>query len=121
MSRIMIVDDSLIVRINLKKLLEDAGHEVVAECDNGRDALAKYKAERPDIVTMDITMPSMDGMSALKEIMGHDPAAKVIMITALGQSNKVLDALNAGATNYVVKPFDADRVLAAVKAAEAME
>jgi two-component system, chemotaxis family, chemotaxis protein CheY len=116
MAKILIVDDSLIVRINLRRILTAAGHEIAGEAENGQDALEKYQAERPDIVTMDITMPVLDGISALKQLVVQDPDARVIMISAMGQSNKVLDALNAGARNFITKPFEAEKVVAAIHA-----
>ena len=106
MARILVVDDSLAMRFNLKRVLTERGHEVVGEAANGEEAVHKYFALKPDIVTMDVTMPVMDGISALACIRERDPGATVIMITALGQKSMVLDAINAGAANYLVKPFD---------------
>ncbi len=95
------------------KLLTENGHEVV-EAGTGREAVEQYKNTSPDAVLLDITMPDMDGLSALKEIRAHDPDARVAMVTAMGQQSIVMEALQAGAKDFVVKPFDADRVLAAV-------
>jgi two-component system chemotaxis response regulator CheY len=96
------------------KLLTDNGYDVV-EAENGLDAIAKYKATKPDAVLLDITMPEMDGLTALKEIRKVDPEAKVAMVTAMGQQSMIMDAIKSGAKDFVVKPFQPDRVLAAVK------
>ena len=90
------------------------GHEVVGEAGNGQEAVDRYRELKPDVVTLDITMPEKDGLSALREIMQLDPGAKVIMCSALGQEGKVLEAVRAGAKEFVVKPFKAERVLAAI-------
>lgn len=105
MKKIMIVDDSLIIRMNLKKIFETQGYEVVAEAANGEDAVEKYMKFQPDLTTMDITMPVMDGISALRKIRMLDGNARVIMISALGQEMKIIEALNMGARHYIVKPF----------------
>jgi len=105
MKKIMIVDDSLIIRVNLKKLLEKNGYEVVAEAANGQEAVEKYEKFHPDLVTMDITMPVLDGISATQEILAIDSNACVVMISALGQEAKIIEALNKGARHYIVKPF----------------
>src|SRR5699024_1945246 len=91
--------------------LEKNGYEVVEEAENGAEAVEKYKIEKPDLVTMDITMPGMDGVTALKEIKKTDPDAKVIMCSAMGQQSMVMDAIQAGALDFIVKPFDTDRVI----------
>lgn len=109
--RILIVDDAIFMRMKLKDILEKSGFEVVAEAQNGVEAIEKYKSEKPDLVTMDITMPEMDGVSALKAIKQLDPKAKVIMCSAMGQQSMVMDAIQAGAMDFIVKPFDNDRVL----------
>ena len=115
--RIMIVDDAIFMRMKLKDILEKNGYEVVAEAQNGADAIEKYRAERPDIVTMDITMPEMDGIEALKGIKRIDPSAKVIMCSAMGQQAMVIDAIQAGARDFIVKPFQPNRVIEAVQKA----
>ncbi len=115
MARILIVDDSIVARNNLKNILVKAGHEIVAEGANGEEGLAKFKENKPDVVTMDITMPKLNGIECLKEIIKVDPKAKVMMVSALGQGAKILEALNAGAKHYITKPFEADKVLEAVK------
>ena len=115
--RIMIVDDAIFMRMKLKDILEKNGYEVVAEAQNGADALEKYKAERPDIVTMDITMPEMDGIEALKGIKRIDPSAKVIMCSAMGQQAMVMEAIQSGALDFIVKPFETDRVIDSIQKA----
>ncbi|HOK62350.1 MAG TPA: response regulator [Soehngenia sp.] len=108
--RVLVVDDAIFMRMKLKDILEKNGFEVVAEAQNGIEAIEKYKAERPDLVTMDITMPEMDGITALKEIKKIDPNAKVIMCSAMGQQSMVMEAIQSGAIDFIVKPFDVDRV-----------
>ncbi|MFH5834878.1 response regulator [Proteiniclasticum sp. C24MP] len=109
--RIMIVDDAIFMRMKLKDILEKNGYEVVAEAQNGADAIEKYKAERPDIVTMDITMPEMNGIEALQGIKKIDPSARVIMCSAMGQQAMVMEAIQSGALDFIVKPFETDRVI----------
>jgi two-component system chemotaxis response regulator CheY len=94
-------------------MLSGDGHQIV-EADNGLKAVNVYKSEKPDVVLMDITMPEMDGLSALKEIRGFDPKARVVMLTALGQESVVLEAIKSGARDFVVKPFERERVLGAI-------
>ena len=115
--RIMIVDDAIFMRMKLKDILEKNGYEVVAEAQNGEDAIEKYRAERPDIVTMDITMPEMDGIEALKGIKRIDPSAKVIMCSAMGQQAMVMEAIQSGALDFIVKPFETDRVIDSIQKA----
>ncbi|MDY0235522.1 MAG: response regulator [Gudongella sp.] len=112
--RVLIVDDAIFMRMKLRDILEKGGFEVVAEGQNGLEAVDKYKTEMPDIVTLDITMPEMDGITALKEIKIIDPAAKVIMCSAMGQQSMVMDAIQAGASDFIVKPFESERVLQSV-------
>ncbi len=109
--RIMIVDDALFVRHALKSMLEGNGFEVVGEADNGINALVKFKELRPDVVTMDITMPEMDGIEALRRLKEIDPNCKVIMISALGQENKVKESIIEGAKGFIVKPFKEEKVV----------
>ncbi len=116
MKKIMIVDDSLIIRINLKKMFEKNGFEVVAEAVNGQDAIDKFKSYQPDVTTMDITMPVMDGIAALREIKKLDADACVVMISALGQEGKVVECLNLGARHYILKPINENGVLDVIKA-----
>ena len=108
---VLIVDDAVFMRMKLKDILERHGYKVVAEAQNGIEAIEKYKAERPDIVTMDITMPDMDGITALKGIKKFDPDSKIIMCSAMGQQSMVMEAIQAGALDFIVKPFDTDRVI----------
>lgn len=115
--RIMIVDDAIFMRMKLKDILEKNGYEVVAEAQNGADAIEKYRAERPDIVTMDITMPEMDGIEALRGIKRIDPSAKVIMCSAMGQQAMVMEAIQSGALDFIVKPFETDRVIDSIQKA----
>lgn len=114
MQKVMVVDDAQFMRVRLKKLLAGHGYDVV-EAENGVQAVQTYQTASPDIVLMDITMPEKDGLEALSDIRVMDPNAKVIMLTALGQESMVVQAVQAGAKDYVVKPFDADRVMMAVQ------
>ncbi|NJE53928.1 response regulator [Thermococcus sp. 21S9] len=111
MARVLVVDDAAFMRMLLKKILTQGGHQVVGEASNGKEAVEKYKELKPDVVTMDIVMPEMDGITAVREIKKIDPNAKIIMITAVGQESKVMEALKAGASGYIVKPFQAPKVL----------
>ena len=114
---VLICDDAAFMRMMLKKILVEGGYEVIGEAVNGADALEKYKALQPDLVTMDITMPEKDGIQALKEIKAKDPSANVIMCSAMGQQAMVIESIQAGAKDFIVKPFAADRVLEAVRKA----
>lgn len=114
MAKILVVDDAAFMRMRCSKLLTENGHEVV-EAGTGREAVEQYKNTSPDAVLLDITMPDMDGLSALKEIRAFDSDARVAMVTAMGQQSIVMEALQAGAKDFVVKPFDAERVLAAIE------
>lgn len=111
MAKILIVDDSRTSRRILKNLLEGAGHEIIGEAPNGEDAVKLYVELKPDVVTMDITMPVMDGLESLKQIHELDHNAKVIMVSAAGQHNKMIDAINLGAVEFVTKPFDGNEIL----------
>lgn len=115
MAKILIVDDAAFMRMMIKDILEKNGFQVVGEANNGLKAVELYKKEKPDVVTMDITMPDMDGIEAVKEIKAFDPAAKIIMCSAMGQQTMVMDAIKAGAKDFIVKPFQPDRVLEAIK------
>jgi two-component system chemotaxis response regulator CheY len=117
MSRVLVVDDAMFMRVTIRKVLTEAGFEIAGEAENGKVAVTRYQELKPDVVLMDITMPEMDGLAALKEIMKADPEAKVVMCTALGQERHVKDALESGAKDYVVKPFQPDKVVQAVKKA----
>ena len=112
---ILIVDDAAFMRMMLKDILTKNGYEVVGEAENGAKAVEKYKEVTPDLVTMDITMPEMDGISALKNIRSIDSNAKVVMCSAMGQQTMVIESIQAGAKDFIVKPFQPDRVLEAVK------
>lgn len=114
-ARILVVDDAAFMRMMMKTILQGGGHDVVAEAGNGLDAIHQYSQHQPDLVTMDITMPEMDGIQAVKEIVERHPTAKVIMCSAMGQQQMILDAVRVGAKGFIVKPFDKDRVLAEVK------
>lgn len=114
MPRILIVDDAAFMRMRCKKLLTQCGYDVI-EASSGSQAVEVYRDDRPDMVLMDITMPDMDGLSALKEIRVIDADARVAMATAMGQQSMVMEALKAGAKDFVIKSFDQDRVLEAVK------
>ncbi|WP_071459455.1 response regulator [Bacillus massilinigeriensis] len=112
--RILVVDDAAFMRMMIKDILTKNGFEVVAEAADGAQAIEKYKEFQPDLVTMDITMPEMDGIQSLKEIRKINPNAKVIMCSAMGQQAMVIDAIQAGAKDFIVKPFQADRVIEAI-------
>jgi two-component system chemotaxis response regulator CheY len=114
MAKILVVDDAAFMRVRAAKVLEDNGHEV-AQAENGLEAVQMYTDWRPDAVLMDITMPEMDGLAALKAIRKIDPNARVAMVTAMGQQSIVMEALKAGAKDFVLKPFQPDRVLAALQ------
>jgi len=109
------VDDAAFMRMMIKDILTKNDFEVVGEAADGIQAIEKYKELSPDLVTMDITMPEMDGITALKEIKTFDPAAKIIMCSAMGQQAMVIDAIQAGAKDFIVKPFQADRVIEAIQ------
>ena len=113
MATILVVDDAAFMRMRMSKILTEAGYQVV-QAENGIEAVEKYRSEKPDAVLMDITMPEMDGLTALKEIRSLDPTARVAMVTALGQQQIVLEAVKSGAKDFLVKPCEGDRVLAAV-------
>ncbi|KAA0547927.1 response regulator [Bacillus suaedaesalsae] len=112
--KILIVDDAAFMRMMIKDILSKNGYEIVGEAADGMQAVEQYKEHQPDLVTMDITMPEMDGITALKEIKKLNPSAKVIMCSAMGQQAMVIDAIQAGAKDFIVKPFQADRVLEAI-------
>lgn len=112
---ILIVDDAAFMRMMIKDILTKNGYNVAGEAENGAKAMDKYNELKPDLVLMDITMPEVDGIQALKNIRAADPNAKVIMCSAMGQQAMVIEAITAGAKDFIVKPFQADRVLEAVK------
>lgn len=114
MRRILVVDDAKVIRMVIKQILTRHGFQVAGEAGNGREALEKYKELKPDAVTMDIIMPEVDGIQGLKEILAFDKQAKVIMISAIDQHDSLTDAIRNGATDYVVKPFEDDRMVTAL-------
>lgn len=115
MATVLIVDDAAFMRMTLKNMLIKNGFEIVAEAENGEKAVELYKQFKPDIVTMDITMPDMDGIEAVKQIKLLNANAKVIMCSAMGQQSMVLNAIKAGAKDFIIKPFNEDRVVASLK------
>lgn len=115
--RILIVDDSPIIRLMLKDILEYNNYQIVGECENGEEAVEKYKELKPDLVTMDIVMPKKNGIEALDEILRFDKDANVVMVTAIDQRESLMKAIRIGASDYIVKPFENDRVLSAIKQA----
>ncbi len=110
MIRVLIVDDAAFMRLAIKNVLSKNGFQVVDDAKNGQEAVEKYMVLRPDIVTMDITMPDMTGIEALKEIRTFDPAAKVVMISAMGQESMVKEAILSGAKSFIVKPFREEHI-----------
>lgn len=117
MARIMIVDDAAFMRALVKDLLVSIGHEVVGEAANGLEAVKLYPVFNPDLVTMDITMPEMDGVTAVREIRKINPQAKIVMCSAMGQQAMVIDAIAAGAKDFILKPIQKDRVVQALSKA----
>jgi two-component system chemotaxis response regulator CheY len=117
MAKILVVDDAAFMRMMLKDILTKGGHEVVGEAENGLVAIERFNQLQPDLVTMDITMPEMEGIEALKAIKSQHPSAKVIMCSAMGQQHMVVQAIQAGAKDFIVKPFQAERVLESISKA----
>lgn len=114
MKTVLVVDDAAFMRVTIKNMLEKNGFAVVGEAENGKVAVQKFHELEPDIVTMDITMPEMDGLSALKTIMQINPAARIVMMTAMGQQGMVKEAVMAGARGFIVKPFKEETVVSAL-------
>jgi two-component system chemotaxis response regulator CheY len=117
MAKVMIVDDALFMRKMLSDILKKEGFEICAEAENGKDAVDKYLQIKPDVVTMDIIMPKVDeidGISAVKEIVKSDPRARIVMVSAMGQHSLVVEAIQAGAKDFVTKPFQPSRVVEAI-------
>ncbi len=114
MAKVLVVDDATFVRLSLRQILEKGGHRVCGEAENGFKAVEIYKDVKPDIVLLDITMPEADGIYALKNIMQFDPSAKVIMCSAMGQQALVIEAMTNGARDFIVKPFQPERVLESI-------
>ncbi len=115
MAKVLITDDTLFMRVTLKGILGSNGFSEIIEATNGEEAVQQYQQHRPDVVLMDITMPVMDGIAATRKIREFDPNAKIIMCTALGQKEMVLQAVEAGARDFIVKPFQTDRVIETVR------
>ncbi|NMB35653.1 MAG: response regulator [Firmicutes bacterium] len=113
--KVLITDDTAFMRMTLRNVLEKNGYEVVAEAEDGFQAVEKYQELKPDLVTMDITMPNMDGITAIKKIMAEDPQAKIVVVSAMGQKALVIEALNSGAKDFIVKPFQPDRIVEALQ------
>ena len=114
MAKIMLVDDAAFMRMMVKNALTKSGYDNFVEAQDGAEAVKKYDEEKPDMVIMDITMPKMDGLQALKKIRENDPNAKVVMCTAMGQEGMVVDAIKSGAKDFIVKPFNAERIVQTV-------
>jgi two-component system chemotaxis response regulator CheY len=117
MPSVLIADDAAFMRMMIKNILTEAGYEIAGEAENGSVAVSMYKDLKPDLTTMDITMPEMDGIAALKEIRELDPEARVVMCSAMGQQSMVIESIQAGARDFIVKPFQPDRVLEAIQKA----
>ncbi|QFT88981.1 Chemotaxis protein CheY [Bacillus sp. THAF10] len=115
MAKVLVVDDAKFMRLTLGNILTKANHTVIGEAENGKEAVALYRKEQPDLVTMDITMPEMNGIDAVKVILNDFPKAKIIMCSAMGQQRLIVDAIEAGAKDFIVKPFDESRVQEAIK------
>ena len=114
MAKIMLVDDAAFMRMMIKNTLTQQGYTDIVEAQDGAEAVTKFDEENPDLVFMDITMPNMDGLQALKTIRGTDPNAKIVMCTAMGQEGMVVDAIKSGAKDFIVKPFNAERIVQTV-------
>ena len=118
MHTVLIVDDSKTSRSVLRNILENNGYKVVSEAQNGQEGFEQYCEFNPDFVTLDITMPVMDGIQTLVKIKEYDPAAKVIMVTAAGQKGKMVDAIKLGASEFVTKPFETDQIISILESIE---
>lgn len=112
MKKLLIVDDASVVRLMIKKVLKGSDFTIVGEAKNGREAFEKYKALKPDVVTMDLVMPEVDGIQATRDIVSFDKNAKVVIVSGIDQREMLMRAIDAGACSYIVKPFEADRVIA---------
>ncbi|MFX1286002.1 MAG: response regulator [Promethearchaeota archaeon] len=117
MAKVLIVDDSKYLRLMIRKILKKHGHTVVAEAETGLEAIEQYKQNMPNVVTMDVVMPKMNGLMAVKEIMEMDPKARIVIVTALGHEPLVRQALKIGAKDFVIKPFKVDQLVQAVEGA----
>lgn len=114
-AKILITDDAAFMRMQLRDILTKLGHEIVGEAENGLDAVEKHERLKPDLITMDITMPEMDGIQAVRKIMEAGSEAKIIMCSAMGQQRMVVDAIQAGAKDFIIKPFNVDRIKEALE------
>ena len=114
MARFLLCDDSAFMRMMLRRILEQAGHEIVGEASNGKEAVQQFRKCKPDLVTMDITMPIMDGIEAVRLIIQQELQARIIMVTAMGQNDIIMSALSAGASDFIVKPFEVRQVVEVV-------
>jgi len=117
MAKVLIIDDAKFMRMTLSNILKKANHEIVGEGENGKEAVELYRSLQPDVVTLDITMPVMNGIEAVKAIKKLDPHAKIIMCSAMGQQKMVVEAIEAGAADFIVKPFEESRVIEALSRA----
>lgn len=115
MAKILVCDDAMFMRQTLITILESAGHTVIGQAENGIDCVEKYKKLRPDVILMDISMPELDGIAATKQIVEFDPNAVIIMVSAMGLMQKVVEAVEAGARDFVVKPFEASKIIDCIK------
>jgi two-component system chemotaxis response regulator CheY len=113
--RVLICDDTMFMRTVIAKMVQDGGHEVVGEAGSGDEAVARYAELKPDVVTMDVVMPDVGGIEAVKRIVEADPKARIVMCSAMGQEKLIEQAMQAGAARYVVKPFDASKLLGALE------
>jgi len=113
LAKVLLVDDAAFMRMRCGRLLSENGHEIF-EAENGAEGVKQYEAVKPDVVLMDITMPVMDGIAALKEIMKRDSSARVVMCSAAGQKSMVIEAIKSGAKDFIMKPYEPDRILAAI-------
>ena len=114
MAKVLMVDDSRTSRKLLRSILENGGHEVIGEAANGQEGVQQFQSLKPDLVTMDITMPVLDGIEALKMIKALDKQTKVVMVTAAGQKGKVMECIRSGADEFITKPFEAEEILSAI-------
>ncbi|ASV65852.1 response regulator [Cytobacillus sp. FSL W7-1323] len=114
MAKILVVDDAKFMRLTLTNILKKANHDIVGEAENGKQAIALYEELTPDLVTMDITMPEMSGLEAMRKIRAEYPTARIVMCSAMGQQKMVVEAIEAGAKDFIIKPFDEVRVIDAV-------
>jgi len=115
LTRVLIVDDAAFMRLSIRTILEKSGFEVIAEATNGREAIAKYFEHKPDLVTMDISMPEMTGTDAVEHICKIDSKAKIVMVSAMGQESIIIEAIIRGAKSFIVKPFKEDKVIETLK------